>query len=266
MDQTLQFLARHGYALLFGLTLVEQLGVPLPSAPVLLAAGALVHAGKVKLAPAIALAMGAALIGHSAWYLAGRLRGARVLKLMCSLSLEPDTCVRRTQDLFAQRGVLTLILAPWIPGLGGFAAPLAGVTGMSAARFVAIDAAGSMLWASVYVGIGAAFGDQLEAILRVALRLGGWLALFAGGGLALYLANKYRLRRNVLRELALLRVHPRDVKQQLDRGEQVLILDVRLPSEVAAGTLPGALALSFSELEARAREMARDREVVLFCS
>src|SRR5690348_5639011 len=128
MNQALEILARHGYSLVFAIILAQQAGVPLPGAPVLLAAGALARTGRLSASPAIALAVIASTIGHAGWFFAGRFRGARVLRLLCEISLEPDTCVRRTQQLFADRGALTLIAAPWIPGLGGVAPPLAGMS------------------------------------------------------------------------------------------------------------------------------------------
>ena len=49
MSQTFEFLVRHGAAVVFFAVLAEQLGVPLPAAPVLLAAGALVATGQMHL-------------------------------------------------------------------------------------------------------------------------------------------------------------------------------------------------------------------------
>jgi membrane protein DedA with SNARE-associated domain len=266
MSPTLEFLARHGYSLVFAVVLLQQAGLPLPGAPVLIATGALARGGQLHAAAAVALAVTAATIGHGAWFFAGRLRGARVLRLLCEISLEPDTCVRRTQQIFSDRGALTLIAAPWIPGLGGVAPPLAGMSKMSLARFLALDFLGSLLWASLYVGAGFLLGDQIEAILTRASRLGGWFELAVACALLLYAAIKYRERRKVLRDLALSRITAHELKDLLDRGVELLIVDVRHAVEHAAGTLPGALALSFEELEKRVHDLPHDRDVILFCS
>jgi membrane protein DedA with SNARE-associated domain len=266
MSHALEFLAHHGYSLVFAVILAQQAGLPLPGAPVLLAAGALARTGQLHAVPAVALAVIAATVGHAGWFFAGRLRGGRVLRLLCEISLEPDTCVRRTQQLFADRGALTLIAAPWIPGLGGVAPPLAGMSRMGLARFLALDGLGSLLWVSVYVAAGFVFGDQIEVILAWASRLGGWFVVAGVFALALYAAIKYRERRKVLRDLALSRITAPELKELIDRGAEILIVDVRHAVEHAAGTLPGALALSFEDLEKRAHALPRDRDVVLYCS
>jgi membrane protein DedA with SNARE-associated domain len=266
MTPALEFLARHGYSVVFAVVVLQQLGLPLPGAPILLAAGALARGGQLHAAVAVVLAVIAATIGHAAWFFAGRLRGARVLRLLCEISLEPDTCVRRTQQLFADRGALTLVAAPWIPGLGGVAPPLAGMSKMGLARFLALDGLGSLIWASLYVAAGFVFAGQIETILAFASRLGGWVVLAGISALALYAAIKYRERRKVLRDLALSRITASELKDLLDRGAELLIVDVRHAVEHAGGTLPGALAISFEELEKRAHALPRDRDVVLYCS
>src|SRR5438093_9010881 len=48
MNETLEFLVRHGAAVLFAAVFVEQLGVPLPAAPWMLAAGGLAATGKIN--------------------------------------------------------------------------------------------------------------------------------------------------------------------------------------------------------------------------
>jgi len=262
----LEFLARHGYSLLFAVVLAEQIGLPVPGAPLLLAAGALARSGQIGLSASLALAVVASLIGHVAWFYAGRFQGTRVLRLLCAISLEPDSCVRRTQRVFADRGALALILAPWVPGLGGVAPPLAGMSPMSLARFLAIDGLGALVWAAVYVGVGYAFAGQIEAIFRIGARLGGWFFVLVAVALAAYLAVKWLERRRVLRELDLARIGPRELKDLLDRGAELLIVDVRHPHELAGGTLPGAVALGFEELELRAAGLPRERDVILYCS
>ena len=266
MASALDFLVRHGYAVLFAMSLLEQLGVPLPASPMLLAAGALVRSGQLSAAPVVLLAVAAALLGHWFWFEAGRRRGGQVLRFLCMLSLEPDTCVRRTQDLFTTRGALTLVLAPWIPGLGSVAPPLAGMSGMRLWRFLALDAVASFLWAAAFIGLGYAFAGQLEAVLQMALRFGGSALVLALAALALYLGIKLGQRRRLLRELEQTRIAPAELKALLDSGALVAIIDVRHPREAAAGALPGALRLAFDELEARAAEMPREGELVFYCS
>src|SRR5438132_8959568 len=174
------FLLRNAYVLLFAASLCEQLGAPLPTSPLLLGAGALVRAGAMALPLVLVLTMTASMLGHSVWFYAGRRRGAAVLRLLCRISIEPDSCVRRTEDVFAKHGARALVAAPWIPGLAVVAPPLAGMSGMTWKRFLALDALGAFVWGTVFAALGYVFGKQLSLAFAVALELGGWVIL-AGG-------------------------------------------------------------------------------------
>src|SRR5438132_662271 len=143
MTDPAQFLGRHAYAVLFGATLASEAGVPIPAELGIVAAGALAARGEVSAALALALVLAAAALGNGAWFAFGRRRGRAVLQLMCRISLEPDSCVRRTEDVFERHGARSLLVAKFVPGLGTAAPALAGVFGMRAARFFAFDLAGT---------------------------------------------------------------------------------------------------------------------------
>src|SRR6266853_5745368 len=165
MNEILEFLVRHGAAVLFAAVFIEQIGVPLPAAPWLLAAGALAGTGKMSwLAALIAAALGSVLADFL-WFYLGRLRGQRVLGILCRISLEPDSCVRRTQDLFTRYGMRGVMVAKFIPGLSTLAPPMAGSSGVSAPRFFFFDALGSLLYTGSFVLVGVLFSRQLEQVI-----------------------------------------------------------------------------------------------------
>src|SRR5213595_2755400 len=165
MNETLEFLVRHGAAVLFAAVFVEQLGVPLPAAPWLLAAGALAATGKINWFAAITAATFGSVLADLIWFYLGRFRGQRVLNLLCRISLEPDSCVRRTQDLFTRYGMRGVIAAKFIPGLSTLAPPMAGNSGMAAPRFFFFDSLGSLLYAGVFILAGIIFSHQLDQVL-----------------------------------------------------------------------------------------------------
>jgi membrane protein DedA with SNARE-associated domain len=172
LEQAADFLIRHGYAVLFGWVLLEQLGLPIPAAPLLIAAGALARAGKMNLTFAVALAFIAVILADLFWYSLGRYRGGRILKLLCRISLEPDSCVRRTENVFIRHGVRSLLVAKFIPGLNTAAPSLAGVFRMPVRRFLIFDSLGGFFWVVTVTSLGLILSDQLE---RIALRWGvGW--------------------------------------------------------------------------------------------
>src|SRR6267143_1139488 len=165
MSEPLAFLLRHGASVVFAAVFIEQIGLPLPAAPVLLAAGALVVAGKMHSITALSAAVFGSLLADSIWFILGRRNGRRVLRLLCRISLEPDSCVRRTQDMFTRYGMRGVVLAKFLPGLSTLVPPLAGSSGVSAPRFFFFDAFGSLLYGGCFILIGILFSHQLEQII-----------------------------------------------------------------------------------------------------
>ncbi len=268
MNETLGFLVRHGYSVLFAWVFVEQLGLPLPSVPLLLAAGALAGTGRLNLTLVAALPIVAALLSDALWYELGRRRGVKVLQFLCRISLEPDSCVRRTENVFAQHGARSLVVAKFVPGLNTAAPPLAGVFRMRLLRFLFFDALGVMLWVGVFVGLGYVFSDQLERVAGHALTLGTWLLVLLLAALAGYVGWKYFHRRRFLRELRIARITPEELKGKLDAGEDVIVVDLRHSYDFQAEpeTIPGAYRVETSELEEMSEQIPRDRDVVLYCT
>ncbi len=268
MDDVTQFLIRHGGLVLFAVVLAEQVGLPIPAVPVLLAAGALAGAGKMNLAFAVVLGVAACLLGDLIWYYLGRHRGARVLKVLCRISLEPDSCVRRTENFFIRHGMRSLVLAKFIPGLSTVTPALAGLFKVSVGRFLLYNGLGALLWTAAFVAPGYLFSDQLEWVAAQATRLGSSLVVLVAGALALYIAYKYVHRQLLLRELRIARITPDELKQILADGREVVIVDLRQSLDVEADpyTIPGAVRMAVEELEHRHHEIPRDRDVVLFCA
>jgi membrane protein DedA with SNARE-associated domain len=264
----LELLARHGYLVLFAWIAAEQLGAPIPGIPVLLATGALAGAGRLGLGAVVLVSTAASLLGDSVWYVLGRWKGSRVLRFLCRVSLEPDTCVRRTEEIFDRHGARSLIFAKFVPGLATVAPPLAGVSGMSSSMFLATAAAAGALYTGAYAGLGYLFSPQIERLVEHALRLGRGMSQVLVAALAAWVLFKYGQRRRVLRRLRGARITPVELKERLDRGEEVFIVDLRHAGDVAVDPrrIPGALHLSPDELDARHAEIPRDREVVLYCT
>ncbi len=268
MDEVTQFLIRHGGIVLFAVVLAEQVGLPIPAVPVLLAAGALAGAGKMNLALAVLLGVTACLLGDLIWYYLGRHRGAGVLKVLCRISLEPDSCVRRTESFFFRHGMRSLVLAKFIPGLSTATPALAGLFKVSVGRFLLYNGLGALLWTAAFVAPGYLFSDQLEWVAAQAARLGSSLVVLVAGALALYIAYKYVHRQILLRELRIARITPDELKQLLDAGHEPVIVDLRQPLDRQANpySIPGALWMAVEDLEHRHHEIPRDRDVILFCA
>src|SRR6185369_10480375 len=151
MHAVLDAIAQHGYLLLFGWVLIEQLGLPIPAMPVLLAAGVLAGLGKMSFGVAIALAITACLIGDLVWFWLGRRYGGGVVRVLCRVSFEPENCVRKTSDAFTKHGPVALLLAKFLPGIGFW-------------TFLLYDLGGCALYVLGFAGIGLALSNSVEQL------------------------------------------------------------------------------------------------------
>ena len=267
MERTVDFLLQHGYSLLFFWVLAEQLGAPVPTIPLFLAIGALSGAARMSIVWAALLAVFAALLADSVWYWLGRTKGIRVLQLLCKISLEPDSCVRRTEGAFEKSGAWSLLIAKFVPGLSTVAPPLAGIIQMRPRRFLLFDSAGAALWASAFLGVGYVFSEQIEDVAAYAARFGRGFGVFLMGMLALYVAYKALVRRRFLRELRIARITAEELKKKIDAGEELVIVDLRHSVDFEANpeTIPGAVHLDAQNLQ-KSDSLPRDREVILYCT
>jgi membrane protein DedA with SNARE-associated domain/rhodanese-related sulfurtransferase len=268
MNDANAFISQYGEILLFAVVFAEQVGLPLPAVPILLAAGALAGAGKIDLTGAIVLSVIACLAGDLVWYELGRRRGRRALNLLCRISLEPDSCVRRTENFFTRHGAGSLVLAKFIPGLSTLAPALAGLFRIRMQRFLLYNGLGAVVWTLAFIIPGYLLSDQIERLAEVAGRLGLWLAHFFGAGIAAYLVYKFVHRQLLLRELRIARITAEELKRMMDDSHEFLVVDLRgaLDHEADPDTIRGALRMTAEELEQRHHEIPRHQDVILFCS
>jgi membrane protein DedA with SNARE-associated domain/rhodanese-related sulfurtransferase len=268
MSGTAEFLIRHGYTLLFVWILAEQLGLPIPAGPLMLAVGALAKKGLMRLPTALMLPLIAVGICDLLWYELGRRGGMKVLRVICRISLEPDSCVRRTQLNFERNGGWALVVAKFIPGLNAIAPPLAGVSRMPWRRFALFDGLGALLWTTAYIGTGYIFSAQLARIVEQLSFLGRGLFAAAVAALGGYISMKFVNRRRFFRRLRVSRITPDELKEKIDANEEVIVVDLRhsLEFEAEPETIPGAVHMDAAEMEEALEVIPRDRDIVLFCS
>jgi membrane protein DedA with SNARE-associated domain/rhodanese-related sulfurtransferase len=269
MDEVGHVFVQLSALVLFLAVFAEQIGLPLPSMPVLIAAGALVGTGKMTPAVALGVAVMAALAGDLVWYRLGRSRGHQVLALLCRLALEPDSCVRRTERVFALHGVRSLVVAKFIPWLGTVMPVLAGICGMSLTRFVLYDGFGSVIWVGFFETLGYLGSDHIERLAASSTWGGLGLTVILVGLVVAWILHKAVVRQRLLRRLQVVaRISATELQDKLARGEEIVILDVRHALDLAAvpDIVPGALCIPAEEMESRHVELPRDRELVVYCA
>jgi membrane protein DedA with SNARE-associated domain/rhodanese-related sulfurtransferase len=269
MNEILESLVRHGAVVLFAAAFIEQIGIPLPTAPWLLAAGALAAAGKMNLLVALNAAALGSLLGDLIWFYLGRNYGNRVLGFLCRISLEPDSCVRRTNRLFTRYGMPGIVVAKFIPGLSTLAPPLAGNSGVSTRRFLFFDGLSSFIYEGCFIFAGVLFSRQLDQVFTAINGLGRSTFSVLAGVAICYLGYKYYKRRRLLNELHMAKITVDELHQKLEAGEKPIILDVRSLAELERdpSVIQGARHTTPDEMESRLpEEIPRDRDIILYCS
>ena len=221
-------------------------------------------------ASSVALVAGASgsIVADAIWFYLGRYGGQRILNFLCRISLEPDSCVRRTQDLFTRYGMKGVIVAKFIPGLSTLAPPMAGNSGMGAPRFFFFDGLGSLIYTGTFILGGAIFSHQLDQILGALDSLGSGALALVVGMVVLYLGYKYYQRQRLLKQLRMARITVDDLYQKIETGENVIILDLRSSAELERdpSLIRGARHVTMDELKSRQSDFPRDQDIILYCS
>jgi membrane protein DedA with SNARE-associated domain/rhodanese-related sulfurtransferase len=268
MNETLAFLVRNGAIVVFAAVFAEQIGVPLPAAPWLLAAGALVAAGKMNLFIVLGGAIFASLVADMTWFYLGRHYGQQILSLLCRISLERDSCVRRTNNLFTRYGMRGIVAAKFIPGFSTVVPPLAGSSGISVFRFMLCDALGAFLHEGCFIFVGALFSHQLVEIINAMAGLGRGALMVVLGLAVFYIGYKYFQRHKLIGELRIARITVDELYKKQQARERLIVLDLRSITEIGKNpsVIRGALQMNMDQVRLREKEFPRDCEIVLYCS
>jgi membrane protein DedA with SNARE-associated domain/rhodanese-related sulfurtransferase len=273
MPIALIFFVHYAYLIIFLWVLVEQIGIPIPSVPVLLTAGTLSATHRVSWLGITVSMLLACIVADTIWFALGRRYGNSVLKLLCRFSFEASTCVSKTEGYFTRRGAVTLLFAKFVPGLSTVAAPIAGQTGMSLPRFLAWDLAGSFIWGEAFILAGRFFGDLAKKSAPFFAWLGHFAILIFVLMVLGFLAHRIWKQRKFLQQVRELRLEPSELKTMLDYAETnhtppPFIVDLRHPLDYLPDprVLPGALRIGPNELKQHSEIIPRDRDVILYCT
>jgi rhodanese-related sulfurtransferase len=190
------------------------------------------------------------------------------MRLLCRISLSPDSCVRQTEYQFGRWGGLTLVLAKFIPGLSTIAPPLAGATRLAWAPFLLWNGLGIALWAGAAIGAGMLLHAQIGELIVRLEDLGVLAIELVGALLAGYVALKWWERRRFYKMLRIARITVGDLRRLMDGGARPVVVDVRSPSgrELDPRFIPGALEMDMAEVDRRLEQLPADREIIFYCT
>ncbi|MET3117454.1 membrane protein DedA with SNARE-associated domain/rhodanese-related sulfurtransferase [Undibacterium sp. GrIS 1.8] len=269
MMQSLIHLAQqYGLIIVFGNVLLMQLGLPLPTVPTLIISGTLAADGQVSLAALLAVTLLASLIGDTVWYLIGQRHGVRVMRLLCRLSLSPDSCVRQTETRFERWGLSTLLIAKFVPGLSLIVAPMAGALRLPLLAFLCFDAVGILLWGGIAIGAGWLFHPDIEMISRHLLEMGNGALALLGIALILYVSYKWWQRWRFQKILNITRISVNELVDLMAAGKTPVIVDIRSSSVRNLDTrhIPGARMIALNEWQTLIPHVQQDSDIVVYCN
>ncbi len=259
---------QYGLPIVFCVVFIEQLGLPIPAQPILIAAGALTVSGQFSAAAIFLLAFLASTISDTLWYLAGRRYGQHIVRLLCRLSLSPDYCVRETEIGYERWGRLTLVIGKFIPGVSTIARPLAGAMKMEWQHFLVLNGMGTILWITAGILAGMLFHAQIILLLGSLDTMGAagaeiLLTLFAG-----YIAIRWVRRRYFYNQLRTARISADELRELITRGDAVTIVDVRSPSiqQMDPRFIPGALVMDIHTVDHSLHELPISQDIIFYCS
>lgn len=268
MAEATHILLHYGYLLVFVWVLAEQIGLPIPAIPLLLTAGALAADHQMSFFLALLTTLVASVISDSVWFELGRRRGGAVLNVLCRMSLEPDSCVERTKGSFDRRGPQSLLYAKFVPGLNTVAAPVAGIARISYPRFLLFDIGGTLLWAGSSLLLGYLLGKKVDMVLSRSRQLGHAFTVLAVSAIVAWVVWKWVQRRRFLTSVRVARIAPQELHEKMISGENPVIIDLRHRLDLLTDprAIPGALRIRFDDLQEQAKEIPRDREIILYCT
>jgi membrane protein DedA with SNARE-associated domain/rhodanese-related sulfurtransferase len=267
MPNLIELLQLYGVFIVFAIVLVEQGGLPIPAFPILIVSGALSVGGGISWPACIIMAMAACLIADLFWFKAGRFYGTRILKLLCRISLSPDSCVSQTEDKFARFGPKSLIVSKFIPGFNIVASPMSGALGVSTPRFIVFSMSGSLLWSATGVAIGAYFHKSVDEVLLTMSEMGATALIAVLSVLALFVLYKFVERHRVKRALAVERISMEELARLIDGGHAPLIIDARsATAQQLDEAIPGAVMFDACDAAGYMVGIDKDRHIVVYCS
>jgi membrane protein DedA with SNARE-associated domain len=268
METFAPLLAEHGLALVFANVWLAQAGLPLPAVPLLVVCGALAAQGQVSAAALLAIAVAASLLGDIPWYWAGRRYGYRILRTVCRVAIEPDSCVKQTENIFMRWGGKSLMVAKFVPGFSTVAPPLAGAVRLGFPRFLAYSAIAGAAWAGAAVAAGALFHDQIDWLIGRLEAMGVRALLVFAVIVAAYIAFKAFERYMLIRFLRMVRITIDELQDLLQKDVKPVILDVRsaVARELDPRHIPGSIAVDMTAAERHVGAIEPDRDIVIYCS
>jgi membrane protein DedA with SNARE-associated domain len=155
-----QLITDWGYAGIFLVVILGNIGLPVPEETVLAVAGYLVWSGRLQLLPVLLVALASAVAGDNVGYWLGRRYGRGIVERYAHWLMKPGRIVV-AESFVSRYGALAVCVARFVGGFRFLAGPLAGASGLPFRSFLRGNLVGAVLFVPYAVGIGYAIGHGL---------------------------------------------------------------------------------------------------------
>ena len=270
MNDLVATVARHGYVLTFAFLFGQAMGLPLPASIAMIAAGAAIAAHTLVATNVFLAAVVALLAGDIIQFWLGRYTGWALLRVLCRLSMNPETCMLRAAESFYKRGKATLVIAKFVPGLNTMAAPLSGSMKMRFGQFILLDSAGALLYTTVYILVGYVSRDFLAATLRSFYAAGRVMEVLLAIAIIVYAAYWVRhfIKYRVYNVVPRIQVSELAARIAAGAGDKIQIADVRSHGyyDIGAERIHGSIRIEPNNLDQEIKNLSKDTEIYLYCT
>ncbi|MGA2419304.1 MAG: VTT domain-containing protein [Candidatus Acidiferrum sp.] len=270
MNNLTSLIAHHGYLVICVVVFAEAIGVPVPGAVALVAGGAAAASGVLHPAAVVLFAVAGMLAADSLLYVLGRVTGWALLKFLCRVSIDPETCVLHSAESFYKRGRTTLLIAKFIPGVSTMAAPLAGSMKMPFPQFLGLDFLGACIYALSYGAVGFIFRDFIAKIIGGFRAAGHAVEIVVVVGVIAFMVYRFTHYWRHREDRIVPRVHVAEVaaKLQTEGPGKIMLADVRSHGYYSAGAvrIRGSIRIEPNNLSDEIKKFPRDKDMYLYCT
>ncbi|MFC0514222.1 DedA family protein/thiosulfate sulfurtransferase GlpE [Mucilaginibacter angelicae] len=267
MNALVDLIQTYGLWLVFLITLLQSVGLPLPAFAVLIVTTAVTPPTEANIIILILTGTLGTLTGDVILYFAGKRYGTGILGKLCKISISPDTCVRSTGDIFERYGAPALTILKFVPGLSTLAPVVAGVYAMQVTLFVFFSSIAALIYIGAAVTLGAVFRHEVDGLISALSHYGKLGGLFVVVLFGLYLLFKWLRRYTLIKQFETDRLTVNDLIELLDGESSPVILDARpIDQRTKNGFIPGSVPIDESSLNDIADRYAEHKEIVIYCS
>jgi len=154
-----------GYALLFFMSLLENLIPPTPGDTFVMAGAVMVGRGMMPFLPVYALTTAGSILGFMIMYYAGRKWGRSLFQGRLSW-LFSKRSLDTVEKWFARHGIWILTLNRFLGGFRAVVSLAAGIAGMNGKLVLILGLASCMLWNALILAAGKWIGENGVTVLK----------------------------------------------------------------------------------------------------